>query len=69
MTNASEPAKANETYARDFGVKSELAMPPSRKVAVITCMDAGIDPTASLASRKARRTILSAMPAVELMTP
>jgi carbonic anhydrase len=35
---------ANETYASDFGDKSRLAMPPSRRFAVLTCMDARLDP-------------------------
>ena len=36
--------KANESYAATFGEKSKLAMPPSRQFAVLTCMDARLDP-------------------------
>lgn len=39
-----EVLNANEAYARDFGKKSELAMPPKRRIAILTCMDARIDP-------------------------
>ncbi|CAF3585587.1 unnamed protein product [Rotaria sp. Silwood1] len=35
--------KANEAYAAQFN-KSDLALPPARKVAIVTCMDARIDP-------------------------
>jgi carbonic anhydrase len=36
--------KANQSYAAAFGEKSKLAMPPSRHFAVLTCMDARLDP-------------------------
>jgi len=35
---------ANEEYARAFGIKSELPMPPGRRFAILTCMDARLDP-------------------------
>jgi carbonic anhydrase len=35
---------ANEKYARTFGDKSELALPPARSFAILTCMDARLDP-------------------------
>ena len=35
---------ANEAYAREFGDKKNLAMPPARRFAVLTCMDARLDP-------------------------
>jgi carbonic anhydrase len=35
---------ANEEYARSFGDKGKLAMPPARHFAVLTCMDARLDP-------------------------
>ncbi len=35
---------ANESYAAMFGEKSKLAMPPSRQFAILTCMDARLDP-------------------------
>lgn len=35
---------ANEAYAADFGEKGKLAMPPARRFAVLTCMDARLDP-------------------------
>jgi len=35
---------ANEKYAEDFGDKKELALPPAKKIAILTCMDARLDP-------------------------
>jgi carbonic anhydrase len=35
---------ANEQYASTFGSKSELALPPARAFAILTCMDARLDP-------------------------
>ncbi len=40
----SQVLAANEKYAREFGHKSELAMPPARRFAILTCMDARLDP-------------------------
>ena len=39
-----EVLAANEGYARTFGEKGALAMPPARQFAVLTCMDARLDP-------------------------
>ena len=36
--------KANAKYAADFGDKAKLPMPPARRFAILTCMDARIDP-------------------------
>lgn len=36
--------KANRAYATAFGEKKELAMPPARRFAILTCMDARLDP-------------------------
>ena len=35
---------ANQKYSASFGEKGELAMPPARHFAVLTCMDARLDP-------------------------
>jgi carbonic anhydrase len=35
---------ANTNYTKDFGDKANLAMPPARHFAVLTCMDARLDP-------------------------
>ena len=35
---------ANAAYAKDFGDKAKLAMPPARRFAILTCMDARLDP-------------------------
>jgi carbonic anhydrase len=39
-----EVLTANERYAGDFGDKASLAMPPARRFAILTCMDARLDP-------------------------
>ncbi len=39
-----EVLSANERYAADFGDKGELALPPARQFAILTCMDARLDP-------------------------
>jgi len=39
-----EVLAANEAYAKNFGNKGQLAMPPARHFALLTCMDARLDP-------------------------
>jgi carbonic anhydrase len=39
-----EVLDANAEYARNFGDKGKLALPPARHFAVLTCMDARLDP-------------------------
>jgi carbonic anhydrase len=39
-----EVLDANEKYAQDFGDKGNLALPPARAFAILTCMDARLDP-------------------------
>jgi carbonic anhydrase len=39
-----EVLAANEAYARDFGDKGKLPLPPARRFAILTCMDARLDP-------------------------
>jgi carbonic anhydrase len=39
-----EVLKANERYVSEFGDKGSLALPPARHFAVLTCMDARLDP-------------------------
>ena len=43
MGVSSEVRSANEGYAASFA-KGDLAMPPARRFAVVTCMDARLDP-------------------------
>lgn len=40
----SEILAANDAYAADFGDKGALALPPARGFAILTCMDARLDP-------------------------
>ncbi len=44
MSVLSEVLQANEQYAASFGAKAELALPPARGFAILTCMDARLDP-------------------------
>jgi carbonic anhydrase len=39
-----EVLAANAAYVKGFGEKGKLAMPPARRFAVLTCMDARLDP-------------------------
>ena len=39
-----EVLAANRHYAADFGDKAKLALPPARRFAILTCMDARLDP-------------------------
>ena len=39
-----EVLAANEVYAKDFGPKARLPMPPARRFAILTCMDTRLDP-------------------------
>src|SRR6202453_5510085 len=43
-TVLAEVLEANAKYAADFGDKAKLATPPARRIAVVTCMDARLDP-------------------------
>jgi carbonic anhydrase len=44
MAVLDEVLSANGQYAASFGAKSELALPPARRFAILTCMDARLDP-------------------------
>lgn len=39
-----EVLKANEEYSQGFGDRGKLALPPARGFAILTCMDARLDP-------------------------
>jgi len=39
-----EVLAANHHYSESFGNKGDLAMPPARRFAILTCMDARLDP-------------------------
>jgi carbonic anhydrase len=40
----SEVLASNREYAANFGEKSKLVLPPARRFAILTCMDARLDP-------------------------
>lgn len=44
MSVYDEVLEANADYAASFGAKGELALPPARHFAILTCMDARLDP-------------------------
>mgnify|MGYP003518292880 CR=1 FL=1 len=45
MSNVlNEVLSANTTYTANFGDKGKLPMPPGRRFAILTCMDARLDP-------------------------
>ncbi|CAN2532249.1 Beta-carbonic+anhydrase+1 [Methylocapsa aurea] len=44
MTILAEVLAANGNYVADFGDKAQLALPPARRFAILTCMDARLDP-------------------------
>jgi carbonic anhydrase len=39
-----EVIAANHAYVKTFGDRGQLALPPARKFAILTCMDARLDP-------------------------
>ncbi len=39
-----EVLDSNRNYAANFGEKAKLALPPARRFAILTCMDARLDP-------------------------
>ena len=44
MAVVAEVMAANVKYAAEFGNKGQLALPPARRFAILTCMDARLDP-------------------------
>src|ERR1700757_3638688 len=44
MSVLQEVLKANASYASSFGEKGSLTIPPARHFAILTCMDARLDP-------------------------
>jgi carbonic anhydrase len=44
MSVYEEVVHANEAYVASFGDKGSLALPPARHFAILTCMDARLDP-------------------------
>src|SRR5258706_10815376 len=44
MSAVDEVLAANEKYAKSFGSKAKLALPPAKGFAILTCMDARLDP-------------------------
>jgi carbonic anhydrase len=43
-TVLNEVLNANQQYSASFGDKANLVLPPARGFAVLTCMDARLDP-------------------------
>jgi carbonic anhydrase len=51
-----EVLAANARYAEDFGDRSELPIPPARRFAILTCMDAALIRPSSPGSPRATPT-------------
>lgn len=51
MSVTDELLQSNDSYARSFS-SGDLPMPPARKVAVVACMDARLDPYGMLGLRE-----------------
>jgi carbonic anhydrase len=51
MSASDELVQANAEYAKKFD-RGDLPMPPARRLAVVTCMDARIDPSRQLGLRE-----------------
>ncbi len=43
-TTVQQVVQANQAYQSSFGSKRDLPMPPGRRFAILTCMDARLDP-------------------------
>ncbi|KAI0359044.1 carbonic anhydrase [Trametes cingulata] len=50
--------KANEEYVANFGDKGKLPLPPSKKLLIVTCMDARINPYAHLGIKEGEAHIV-----------
>lgn len=44
MSILNEVLDSNQKYVESFGEKGKLALPPARQFAILTCMDARLDP-------------------------
>src|SRR5436305_5200051 len=44
IKSVDELLRANRSYASNFGEKGKLPLPPARRFAILTCMDARLDP-------------------------
>lgn len=44
MSVLNEVLEANKKYVSEFGERGSLALPPARQFAILTCMDARLDP-------------------------
>lgn len=49
---------ANRIYANYFGDKHTLALPPSRELAILTCMDARLDPAKFLGIKEGEAHVI-----------
>jgi len=46
MSERAAILEANRRYSQTFGEKGALPLPPARRIAILTCMDARLDPAA-----------------------
>lgn len=52
MSERATILEANHRYSKTLGDKAGLPLPPARRIAILTCMDARLDPAAFAGSRK-----------------
>ena len=64
-----EVLSANAQYASNFGDKGDLPMPPGRRFAVLTCMDARLDPAKYAGFPKVMHTWFEMQAAVPATMP
>ena len=64
-----EVLHANQQYAAEFGNKGKLAMPPARAFAILTCMDARLDPARYAGLAEAMRMFIATLAAGQATTP
>ena len=55
MSVTDELLANNEAYAASFD-KGDLPLPPGRKIAIVACMDARLNPTVRSGSKRATPT-------------
>lgn len=63
----SEVLKSNGRYASNFGEKGKLGLPPARGFAILTCMDARLDPAKYAGGRASDDAIRSLVISYKLL--
>ena len=69
MSVLPEVLAANAEYVENFGSKGSLALPPARRFAILTCMDARLDPANTRDFLKATHTSSVTLGDAQVTTP